>query len=119
MPNYKILNTDNLYRRIPKKEFYWKYVNGKKVPSSFAFKTRTNEDGLSVNIEALTTPELIVEKSELFGVAKFSASIPLELGFSCRHDPKPNNNSHALIVGDTKPIAKKLSKAVTKVFYIE
>ena len=119
MSNYKISNTDNLYRRVPKKEFYWKYVNGKKVPSSFAFKTKPNEDGLSVDIAALTTPELTIKKSELFGVAEFSASIPLELGFPCRHDPKHGNDAHALIVGDTKPIAKKLSKAVTQVFYIE
>jgi hypothetical protein len=28
----------------------------------------------------------------------------------------PDNNAHVLIVGDTKPIAKKLSKAITRVF---
>jgi len=119
MFNYNISNTDNLYRRVPKIEFYWKYVNGKKVPSSFAFKTRSNEDGLSVNIEALTTLELTVEKPELFGVAKFSASIPIGLDYPCRHDPKPDNDAHALIVGNTKPIAKKLSKSITEVYYSE
>ena len=119
MLNYKIINTDNLYRRVPKNKFYWKNVNGRKVPSSFAFKTKPNEDGLSVNIKVLTTLELTVENTELFGVAEFSASIPLGLGFTCRYDPKPDNDAHALIVGDTRRIAKKLSKAVIKIFYIE
>jgi hypothetical protein len=50
-----------------------------------------------------------------FGVAEFSAAIPIDLGYKCKHDPKPDNEAHALIVGDTNRIAKKLSKSVTQV----
>ena len=51
-----------------------------------------------------------------FGVAEISAETPNNLGYVCKHAPLSNNNAHALIVGDTKPIAKKLSKAITNVF---
>ncbi len=121
MPNYSITNADFLYRRFsildePNYAVFWKLDNGRKIPSSAAFKTKPNEDGLSVNIAALTTPEATVGNAEEFGVAEISASTPIGLGYECKHNPQPDNNSHALIVGDTKPIAKKLSKAITQVF---
>jgi len=121
MPNYLITNVDFLYRRFPildepKYALFWKLDNGKKIPSSATFKTKPNEDGLSVNIAALTSPKETVGNAKEFGVAEISASIPINLGYQCKHDPKHDNNSHALIIGDTNPIAKKLSKAVTQVF---
>jgi len=118
MSAYKINNDDFLYRRIPKKNpFCWKEVDGKKIPSSANFKTDKGEDGLSVNIAKLTTPEKTAIDTNDFAVAEFSASTPIELGYKCEHNPKPDNDAHALIVGDTKPIAKKLSKAITQVFH--
>jgi hypothetical protein len=121
MANYEITNSDFLYRRFsildePNYAVFWKLENGRKIPSSAAFKTKPNEDGLSVNIAALTTPKETVGDSQSFSVAEISASTPLDLGFECIHDIKPENNAHALIVGDTKSIAKKLSKSVTQVF---
>jgi len=121
MPDYSITNSDFLYRRFsileePNYAVFWKLENGKKIPSSAAFKTKPNENGLSVDIATLTTPETTVGNSNEFGVAEFSAETPINLGYVCIHDPMPDNNAHALIVGDTKPIAKKLSKAITRVF---
>ena len=121
MTNYEITNSDFLYRRFsildePNYSVFWKLENGRKIPSSAAFKTKPNEDGLSVNIAALTTPEETVGDIQSFGVAEISASTPLDLGFECIHDIKPENQAHALILGDTKSIAKKLSKAITQVF---
>lgn len=121
MPNYSITDADFLYRRFPISEepnyaVFWKFDNGRKIPSSAAFKTKPNEDGLSVNIAALTTPQVTAGNTEEFGVAKISASTPIDLGYECIHNLQPENDAHALIVGDTKPIAKKLSKAVIQVF---
>jgi hypothetical protein len=116
MPDYIITSHDNLYRRVPRNNpNYWKEINGIKIPSSFAFKTKTEEDGLSVNIATLTTPVATVGNINEFGVAEISASTPIGLGFECKHDPQPENDAHALIVGNTNPIAKKLSNAVTQV----
>jgi len=121
MPNYTITDADFLFRRFsildePNYAVFWKVDNGRKIPSSAAFKTKLNEDGLSVNIAALTTPQATVGNPEEFGVAEISASTPIGLGYDCIHNPQPENEAHALIVGDTKPIAKKLSKAITQVF---
>jgi len=116
MPEYIITDKDFLYRRIPLKPFFWKEINGKKVPSSFAFKTKPDEDGLSVNIAALTSVDETILDVEKFGVAEFSARIPLETGYKCIYDPQPENKAHALIEGNTNRIAKKLSLAAKQVF---
>jgi len=116
MPDYVITAKDNLYRRIPLKPYFWKEINGKKIPSSFAFKTKPDEDGLSVNIAALTTIKETILDRKKFGVAEFSAKVPLELDYDCIYDPQPDNKAHALIAGDTNRIAKKLSFAAKQVF---
>jgi hypothetical protein len=121
MPNYLITDADFLYRRFsilnePNYAVFWKLENGRKIPSSAAFKTKPNEDGLSVNIAALTTPVATAGNINEFGVSEISASTPISLGYECRHNPQPFNDAHALIIGDTKSIAKKLSKTVTQVF---
>lgn len=82
MLNHTITIADNLLRRVPiSKPDCWKIVNGKKIPSSFAFKTKPNEDGLSVNIAALTTSEQTVAEYSNQGVAQFSASVPINAGY--------------------------------------
>jgi hypothetical protein len=121
MTDYLITESDFLYRRFsildePNYAVFWKIENGQKIPSSAAFKTKSNENGLSVDIAELTKPEITVGNKKEFGVAEISAAIPMSLGYICKHDPMPNNNAHALIIGDTTSIAKKLSRAVTQVF---
>ena len=122
MPNnYSITFADFLYRRFPiieepKYAVFWKLDNGRKIPSSAAFKTKPDEDGLSVDIAALTTPVQTAGDITKFAVAEMSASTPIDLGYECIHKPKPENYAHSIIVGDTNPIAKKLSKAITGVF---
>jgi len=119
--NYTITDKDFLLRRFPiieepKYAAFWKLENGKKIPSSAAFKTKQDEDGLSVDIAALTTPEQTAGNKAEFGVAEISAATPINLGYKCEQNIQPGNIAHALIVGDTNPIAKKLSKAITQVF---
>lgn len=115
---YSISGTDNLFRRFPivnepKYISFWKEVNGRKIPTSAAFKTKSHEDGLSVDIVALTTPELSVGDPSTFNLCALSASVPLNLGKECRHNPEENNYAHALIMGDTNKIAKKLQQNAT------
>lgn len=120
MSSYTITPEDFLYRRFPiidepRFQVFFEIKDGKKVPTSAAFKTKPGEDGLSVDIKALTTPEASVIDPANYGLAEIPASTPLGLGYPCIHNPKPGNNSHALIVGDTNPIAKKLKKAITNI----
>jgi len=41
---------------------------------------------------------------------KSLAKIPMDLGFEVMHKPEPENYAHALILGDTTDIARKLAK---------
>ncbi len=115
-----ITKEDFLYRRFPIAEepkylSFWKMVDGKKVPSSAAFKTKPGEDGLSVELAKLTTPEKAKGNPSTFGIAEFSANIPLSAGYECVHDKK-GSKAHALIIGDTNPIAKKLSRNLNAIY---
>ncbi len=114
--NYSITEIDSLYRRIPEDNPYcWKEINGIKVPSSANFKTNKGEDGLSVNIAALTTPEKLITKYPKNSLAEIPASTPINKGYNCLHKPSKNNKSHAIIEGNTNSIAKILAKAVINV----
>jgi len=98
--NYTITKSDFLYRRIPKDNPYcWKEINGTKIPSSANFKTNKGEDGLSVNIATLTTPEKVIAKYPKNDLAEFSASTPIAEGYNCLHKPSKKNVSHAIIEG--------------------
>jgi hypothetical protein len=118
MPDYHITREDFLLRRFPISDdpryaLFFKEVNGKKIPSSAAFKTKPNEDGLSVNIKSITSDTMqFVQDPTLFDYVEFSAAIPLDNNFECRHNPQTNNYGHALIVGDTNKLAKKITIAL-------
>jgi len=105
--SYKIEPTDWLLRRIPNKPNF--FVNGR--ITSACFKTHTGEDGLSVDIEKLV--EDIREKYNpaTHSLGEILAKLPMDEGYECRHDPIEGNSSHALIVGDTRKIAKKLARS--------
>jgi hypothetical protein len=113
--DYCITGAEFLLRRFPFSDnsshiAFFKIIEGNIVPTSAAFKTKPNEDGLSVNIEELT-PNLseFVQDEAKFKIAKFNASIPLDNGYRCVSDPRSDNTGHALILGNTKQIAKKLA----------
>lgn len=119
---YVITEADFLLRRFPvinEPRFisFFKEIDGKKVPTSAAFKTKNGEDGLSVNIEGTADINKFVQNWDSYKVARFSASIPISNKYECRHDPNPpedpGNPAHALIVGNTEKLAKKISKDCT------
>ncbi|MBL4753191.1 MAG: hypothetical protein JKY52_06305 [Flavobacteriales bacterium] len=108
---YDIKEEDELYRRIPLKNLdCWKDLNGEKVPSSFNFKTKPNEDGLSVDIAELTTHKLAILDKADYALSSFLAMIPINAGYICEHAPDliNQNEAHALIKGNTNKIAKKI-----------
>lgn len=73
-------------------------------------QVKLKADGLSVQIEALVDNiDLIVDRSKQTA-AFLLAKIPLDLGKECIHDPTDAEYAHALIVGDTNKIARKLAK---------
>lgn len=104
---YQIEPSDRLLRRIPKKP---SHINNGRITSA-CFKTRDGEDGLSVDIENLVSTLPEIYSSETHRLAAIMAQLPMDEGYDCQHDPVEGNYSHALIVGNTRPIAKKLARA--------
>jgi hypothetical protein len=110
MTFYEITAADELGRRIPKVPSHLK-PDGR--PSSAAFKPKPNEDGLSVEIMALCSPDFAVRDSTKNALALFFA--PTET-CECLHDPVPESNADALIKGISKSISKQLANACTMLF---
>ncbi|MCC6725002.1 MAG: hypothetical protein IT258_10865 [Saprospiraceae bacterium] len=107
MNTYEITPKDILLRRIPLKP---SHIFQGRITSA-CFKTKPNENGLSVDIEALVIDIPSSYNMDTHTLARVSASVPIELGYVCKYDPVEGNNAHALITGDTCPIAKKLALA--------
>lgn len=78
MSECKIAPQDFLYRRFPISDepryiCFYKIVNGKKSPTSAAFKTKKNELGLSVDLAKLSSPESSVLDYCKFGLCQLQA----------------------------------------------
>lgn len=101
---------DGLLRRITVAPNFIKPDN---TITSFAFKPRkTDVDGLSVDLERLTTHENAIQDRRKFRLARFVAQVPFSLGLSCIHSPSDTDQAHALIQGEfTNPVCRKLATA--------
>lgn len=101
-----ILDNDFVLRRVP--SYLPNFFKPDGSVTSLAFKTKRGEDGLSVDLERLTT----YEKS-ILDVAKFKL-VRLGVGFvrsieplDVIHNPQVNNDAHCLIVPE---VADKQAK---------
>jgi hypothetical protein len=109
-----ILDNDVLYRRVPFNNP--NYIRDDQSITSFAFKPRKGEDGVSVNIARLSTYSESVFDTSRFLLYSIKAVEVRDQGLDCLHDPKENNYAHALITGKfTDGICKVLSLKAKKV----
>lgn len=110
---YQITVNDNLLRRIPQSP---PFVNNGEI-SSAAFKpSKKDIDGLSVDIEELTTYDKSVMDKTKYYLYKISASITINNDLGCLHDPQQDNYAHALITGNiSSGKAKILKKNAEKI----
>ena len=96
------------------------YVRPDQTVTSFAFKPRQNENGLSVDISRLTTYQKSIKDRLNYRLYSLKASFVRGIGLDCIHDPQDDNNSHALIIGNiTNSTSKKLSKAAFRIPFPE
>jgi len=106
MGSYDINDNDELLRRVPK---VLSHFNNEGITSA-AFKPKTGEDGLSVDILSLTTIENSIKDPNKFLAAIITVENVIQEGCKCIHDPITDNYAHALIKGVTRQIARKFSK---------
>lgn len=111
-----IQNEDQLLRRVPFTDPA--YIKDDGSLSSFAFKPKNGENGLSVNIAWMTTYEKSILDKARFRLYSISAGIPRSLELNCIYDPLPDNAAHALITGNfTKGICRQMASMAQRIAY--
>lgn len=113
----EVINDDDfLLRRVPSNIIDPLHIKEDGTPTSIAFSLRKQDtNGLSVDIEKLTTSHKAVIDRNKFRLFKFKSEVPRSLGLNCIHDPMPDNYAHALIQGEfTKAICRKLASEAGK-----
>ena len=110
----EIRREDRLLRRVIHVDPY--HIRDDGTPTSLAFKLRRGEDGLSTDLERLTTYEVSIMDSRRFRLFALNVHEVWGLGLDCDHDPTPDNPAHSRINGPfSSSIPKKLSKLAVKV----
>lgn len=107
---------DGLLRRII---IHPSYIKADNKMTSFAFKPRKNADydGISVDLERLTTYQVAIKDKNKFRLARLEASIPMSLGLECVHAPIAGNYAHSLIKGNfTASICRRLANSARIVY---
>lgn len=111
-----IQDEDTLLRRVPHTDP--NYIKPDGTVSSFAFAPKRGEDGISVNIERLTTYEDSLLDHNRFRLYALETVEPRLLGLECQHDPLPDNYAHALIMGHfTKSTSRQLAAKARRIAY--
>lgn len=88
------------------------------TPASSSFTPKRDEEGLSVDIERLSTYDASIQDVGRFRLFSLDASFSENLGLINEHDPIEGNYAHALIKGDfTKSISRKLAAAAKRIYY--
>ena len=92
------------------------YIKDDGRVTSFAFRLRKDETGLSVDVERLTNYEAAVKDTQKYKLWALIAEVPRNLGLECIHDPVEDNNAHALIIGEIdRSVQRKLARSATPV----
>lgn len=111
-----IHESDRLLRRIQFLDPNFIKPDG--TPSSASFSLRKGENGLSVDLERLTTYEKSISDKFRFRLFSIEASETKSLGLENRHNPQPENYAHTLIIGDfSRSISRKLATMAKRINY--
>lgn len=88
------------------------------TPASSSFSLKKGEDGLSVDLERLTTYRQAIQDRARFRLFALKAGDTISLGLENIHDPKEENPAHCLIKGNiTRGVSRKLAKAAKRIPY--
>jgi hypothetical protein len=109
-----ISEDENLLRRVM--FLNPSFIKPDGTPASSSFSLKKGENGLSVDIERLTTHEASILDRTKFRLFQLSAKITTSLGLTNEHDPQPGNYAHALIKGNiTRSVSRKMADAAKRV----
>jgi hypothetical protein len=94
-----ILDSDNVFRRVPK--YNPNYIKPDGSVTSLAFKTKRGEDGLSVDLERFSTVEKSILDSSKFALYSLNVGIIRQIKpdkMDVEHNPQEDNEAHCLII---------------------
>jgi hypothetical protein len=95
-----ITDTDNLLRRIP--TYLPSYIKPDGSISSRAFQKKRDDDGISVDLERLSSYENAILGDKRFRLLKINVGVirnTINDGLDVIHNPQPDNYAHSLIIG--------------------
>ena len=116
---HQIFDEDNVLRRVP--TFLPNYIKPDGSISSLAFRLRKGENGLSVDLERLSSfSKATMGKSSDFRLLQLNVGEirkDINDGLDVVHDPLKDNEAHSLITGNiTKGKQKQLVKISSEIF---
>ncbi len=103
MEQEEIFDKDNLLRRIP--THIPNYIKPDGSISSLAFHKKREEDGISVDLERLSSFEKARLNDKRYRLLRINAGIirnQINDGVDVVHNPMPQNDAHCLITGKNK-----------------
>ncbi len=115
---HQIYDEDNVLRRVP--TFLPNYIKPDGTVSSLAFRLRRGEDGLSVDLERLSSfSQATLGRSDFRLLRLNVGQIRNDIndGLDVIPDPLEDNEAHSLITGSiTRGKQKQLVKISTEIF---
>lgn len=94
------------------------FIKDDGTPASSSFSLKSGEEGLSVDLERLTTYARSIQDRSRFRLYALKAGFTSALGLENVHDPLENNYAHTLIKGNiTRGVSRKLAKNAVRIPY--
>ena len=96
-----IADADNVLRRVP--TFLPNYIKPDGTISSLSFAKRRGDNGLSVDLERLSSYQKATLGNKRYRLLKINVGVirhTINDGLDVVHDPVEGNNAHCLITGD-------------------
>lgn len=113
----EISDKDLVIRRVP--THIPNYIKADGSISSCAYQKKRGEDGISVDLERLTTFERACLGDKRYRLLKIQVGIirhEINDGLNVEHNPQPENDAHCLITGNvTQGKQKSLLKNSTEI----
>lgn len=105
----EIFNEDHLLRRIP--THLPNYIKPDGTISSLAYSKKRHDDGVSVDIERLSSFQKAILGEKRYRLLRINVGIirnTINDGLQVVHNPIPDNDAHCLITGNITEGKRKL-----------
>lgn len=96
-----------LYRRIPNYSSVYLYPDHR--PTNAAFRMKPEDEYLSMALEDLTDPEMMLKGYEGFGLCEVDVLELTRLGLTVTYEPEEEDPSHVAVRGVTKSVRGKIA----------